>query len=115
MHDSDSIMPARYRIKTLRALVKKPLAAQTSGGMIVVRGAMRCWPVRHRKIVGAVDERDVREGLRKIAQLAFETRVVFLGQQANVVAQSKQPLEETMRVFVTAHRFQTVDQPERAR
>src|SRR5436853_888401 len=41
-----------------------------------------------------VDERDVRERLREVADLAAQPRVVLLGQQADVVAQGEQPLEK---------------------
>ena len=46
---------------------------------------MHC-TVRAHQIVGRVDQREMREGLRKIAQLPLGGRVVFLGQKSYVVA-----------------------------
>jgi len=41
-----------------------------------------------------VDQRQMRERLREIAQLTFRARVVFLRQQADIVAKPDQPLEQ---------------------
>src|SRR5208283_5297879 len=41
-----------------------------------------------------VHQRDVREGLREVTHQAFRDRVVLLGQQAQVVAQRQQALEQ---------------------
>src|SRR4051812_46494416 len=36
------------------------------------------------QIVGGVDQRDVTESLREIAELAFGARIVFFGQQTDI-------------------------------
>src|SRR5258708_32280003 len=41
-----------------------------------------------------IDQRDMRERLREIAELASQPRIVFLGQQAAVVGQGQQPLAQ---------------------
>ena len=40
-----------------------------------------------------IDQRHVREGLREIAEHSFRTRIVFLGQQADIISQRHEPLE----------------------
>ena len=45
-----------------------------------------------------IDEPDVREALRKVADEAAEPRVVFLGHQPEVVAQMQNTLEKLGRV-----------------
>ena len=64
--------------------------------------------------VGGVDERDVREGLREVADEAPRHRVVLLGEEAEVVAQREQALEERPRVVDAADQVQAVGEPERA-
>ena len=49
-----------------------------------------------------VDEREVRERLREVAELPARSRVVLLGEQADVVAEVEQPLEELARLVVLA-------------
>ena len=46
------------------------------------------------QVHGGVDQRDVRERLREVADQAPAPRVVLLGEQADVVAQRQQPLEQ---------------------
>src|SRR5947208_2240898 len=60
------------------------------------------------------DERDVRERLRKITQLPPELRRELLGEQANIVAQGKQALEEGTRILPAADQLEGVRQPEAA-
>src|SRR5579872_1133000 len=38
------------------------------------------------KILRGIDQKDVAKGLRKIAQMTSGMRIIFLGQQADVVA-----------------------------
>jgi hypothetical protein len=42
-----------------------------------------------RQIVGRIDQTDVRESLRKIAELAAPDGVVFFGEQADVVSETE--------------------------
>src|SRR5215468_2892397 len=44
-------------------------------------------------IVRGIDERDVGKSLRKIAQQTLGLGIIFLGQQADIVAQPQQPLK----------------------
>ena len=46
------------------------------------------------EVVRRVDERHVRKGLREIAQHAPRHGIVFLGQEAHVVAKRQKALEE---------------------
>jgi hypothetical protein len=50
-----------------------------------------------------VDQRDVTEGLGKVADQPAGGGVVLLGEQADVVAQGEQPVEGQPRLFVAAH------------
>src|ERR1700736_193449 len=55
-----------------------------------------------------VDQRDVREGLRKISQLSLRFRTVFLRKQSEIVSHIEQPLEQFARLFVTTDQVQTI-------
>ena len=46
------------------------------------------------EVVRRVDERDVRERLREVADEALCLGIVLLGQQPDVVSQAKQSLEQ---------------------
>ena len=63
---------------------------------------------------GRVDQRHVGEGLREVSDHAPGVGVVLLGQQAEVVAQGEQPLEDLDRLVGTPDHVQAVDQPEGA-
>src|SRR5919198_4058631 len=71
--------------------------------------------VRALEVVRAVHERDVREGLREVAELAAELRVVLLGEQAEVGAEREEPLEELPRLVEPALEREVVHEPEGAR
>ena len=43
--------------------------------------------IRAHQVMGRVDQREVREGLRKISQLPALGGIVLFGQKADVVAQ----------------------------
>ena len=47
-----------------------------------------------RQVEGGVDQRDMGEGLREVADLTAVLGVVFLGQQPEVVAQRQQTIEQ---------------------
>ena len=49
--------------------------------------------VHTQQIMSRVDQREMREGLRKISQLPPFRRVVFLGQKTDVVAQGQKSFE----------------------
>jgi hypothetical protein len=44
--------------------------------------------------MGGIDQEDVREGLREVAQLTFAARIVFLREQTDVVAQADEAFED---------------------
>ena len=67
-----------------------------------------------REIAGGVDQRDVRQRLREIAEHHAVDRIVFLGEQADVVAQPEQMGEALLRFAPAAHQRQRVGEPERA-
>ena len=66
------------------------------------------------KIVSRIDKRDVRESLRKIAGEAFRSRVVFLGQKPDIVAQAGQSFEKPARVGDAAEHQKAIGKPEAA-
>src|SRR5690349_2953107 len=80
----------------------------------LVAGALLARLSRVADIVGRIDERDVRERLRKIAQLALSARVVFLGEQPNIVAQADEPVEHVLRLDQAASHHISVGKPETA-
>ena len=49
-------------------------------------GALLGWPAAASEVVGGVDQGDVREGLREVADQASRTHVVLFRQQSDVVA-----------------------------
>src|SRR5712691_200411 len=67
------------------------------------------------EVMRGVDERDVRERLREVADLAAAARVVLLGQQADVVAQREDPLEQRARLVDAPEQHVRVGEPEAAR
>ena len=60
--------------------------------------AMLRGSARPRQIARGVDERHVRERLRKVAQHPPSLRIVFFGEQSHVVAQRQQTLEQLFRL-----------------
>ena len=65
--------------------------------------------------VGGIDQGDMRESLREIAQVATGDRVVLLGQQPKIVRQSEQPLEQAPGLGEPAAQGVGVAQPEACR
>ena len=61
-------------------------------------GTLLAWLRRMSDIVCRVDKRDMGERLREVADQALSAGVVFLREQADVVAQADQPLEQALRV-----------------
>jgi hypothetical protein len=46
------------------------------------------------EVAGGGDERDMREGLREVADQTLGPRIVLLGEQPDIVAQCQQPFEQ---------------------
>src|SRR6266545_3872757 len=63
---------------------------------------------------GGVDQGEMGECLREVADLPAAGDVVLLGVQAEVVAQGPQPLEQLPRLGLAAVERERLDQPERA-
>src|SRR5690242_4487766 len=68
-----------------------------------------------REVESAVDEAQVGESLRKVAEQTVSFRVVLLGDQTDVVREPEQTFEQRVRLVVPAEELETVDEPERAR
>src|SRR5438067_933305 len=72
-------------------------------------------PVLAGKAVGGVDERQVRQRLGKIAELDSGFDVIFFGEQADIVADRKEALEDAPALFGSALENEVVGEPEAAR
>src|SRR6266446_2696532 len=70
----------------------------------LIAGALLGRLLGARQVEAGVDERHVAEGLRVIALLASQVRLVLLGQQAEVVADGEQALEQLFGVGTAADR-----------
>ena len=69
---------------------------------------------RRDRACAATIKREVAERLREVADLPLARDVVLLCEQAEVVAQAEQPLEQRARLVDAAVERERVDQPERA-
>src|SRR4029079_14799901 len=70
---------------------------------------------RSREGLRTRDERQVREGLREVADEALGQRVVLLGEQAHVVLQGQEPAKQLLRLRPPSDHRERVDEPEAAR
>src|SRR4051794_13483134 len=70
--------------------------------------------LRMREIARRIDEREMREGLREIADEASRRRLVFLAHQADVVAQRYELFEQAHRLLAPAAHQISVGEPEAA-
>ena len=87
------------------------LPALGAGEMTVVIDVL---PARRvREVHRGVDERDMRERLRKVADLALGDVVVLFGEEADVVSKRQQLLEELHGFVMPADHLEVVDHPER--
>ena len=67
------------------------------------------------EVVGAVNECEVRERLRKISELAVFFGIVLFGEKADIVAQREQVLEKGARFFDPALQGVVVNHPKATR
>src|SRR3954447_18556770 len=74
-----------------------------------LRGRLRCGDVPCSENQGEVAER-----LRKVADLPPASHVVLLGEQAEVVGETDQPLEQCACLVVAAFAAERAEEPERA-
>src|SRR5919198_102574 len=106
--------------------VSCPQLQEASRTLVPGRGRLLFGPALHERrslhpllgaleVEGAVHERHVREGLREVAELAAELRVVLLGEEAEVGAEREELLEERPRLVEPALEREVVDEPEGAR
>ena len=61
-----------------------------------------------------IDERDMAQRLREIAQHAPGTEIVFFRQKADIVAAFQKPFEQVHRAGAVAHQHVIVHEPEAA-
>src|SRR5580698_4170231 len=66
------------------------------------------------QIERSIDQRDMREGLRKIAHHSFELEVVLLRKQAEVIAQLEQAFKERSRVLHATNCLEAAHHPKAA-
>jgi hypothetical protein len=66
------------------------------------------------EVEGRFDQREVGEGLREVADLLARVPVPLLGEEADVVAQVEELLEQPARVAAAALQEVVVDEPGRA-
>src|SRR5262245_21165572 len=64
------------------------------------------------QVVGGVDESDMREGLWEVADQTAGLDVVLFRQQAEVVAQLEQSIEQAFAFLRAPRQDQGIDQPE---
>ena len=76
---------------------------------------MPCGTVRLIEVKDGIYQCHVREGLRKIANLLLFVRIVFLGKQADVIAEFEQALQELFGFPVAPRKLVGVRKPETAR
>jgi hypothetical protein len=72
------------------------------------------WFLDARELDRSVDQTDMAERLRKISEHAPGTRVVFLGEQTEIILQREQALEKHLRIVETPLQDVIVRQPEAA-
>src|SRR5918992_499270 len=73
--------------------------------------ALLCGFLALAQVERGVDERHVRKRLREVAEQAPRDRVVFLGEEANVVGEAEQPLEELVRLVPATLHAEVVREP----
>jgi hypothetical protein len=68
-------------------------------GLLAFRPMLR-GSVGPSQIMRGVDQRDMREGLRVVAHLLACPRIVFFGEQTDIVAEREEPLEQRASVMM---------------
>src|SRR6185437_13717630 len=58
--------------------------------------------MRAGQVAGGIDEADVAERLRRVAQLPAGGRVVLLAEQSEIIAEAEKPLEQLVRLALPA-------------
>src|SRR6185312_11407424 len=79
-----------------------------------VLAAMLRRPVGGPQVACGVDERHVRQRLREVAEHHPVDRVVLLGEEADVVAQREEPLEQALGLAPASGERERIGEPERA-
>src|SRR4029077_7695747 len=107
--------PARTRAHRRRR------RARLAAGRAPFRASLASVTAAHRRrqmrqhVERGVDEREVRERLREIAEQPLRSGVVLLREETDVVREANEPPEELVRLVVAAEQLVAVDEPERAR
>src|SRR5271167_2878973 len=85
------------------------MVPRLAAGRALLRG-----PLRAGQVVGGIDQRDVREGLWEVPDLAREVRVVLLCEKSDIVAQGQQALEKLAGLVDASLQDIVVGQPKAA-
>src|SRR5215475_3450574 len=72
------------------------------------------WLFRSSEVESAVDQRQMGERLREIADQPSRLRIVFFAQQADIIAQLEQAIEQRPRIMQSALQHIGINQPEAA-
>ena len=59
-----------------------------------------------------IDQTDMGESLRKISQLSLVLWIIFLGEQADIISQIEEALEQPACVLYPASEMEAIRQPE---
>src|SRR5690606_30830366 len=89
--------PAQTPAAATEEGVPPPGPAPTASARAYVHPSLRSWVLC--EVPRAVDERDVRIRLREVPELPLAPTVILLREQAHIVAQGQQALEEPPRVL----------------
>src|ERR1700676_1676365 len=76
--------------------------------------ALLCRAFHPRQVERAVDERNVAESLRKIADQPAAARIIFLAQEADIVAHTYQSIKQTARFVPSVLQHIGIDQQKTA-
>src|SRR5579864_7098276 len=81
---------------------------------LIARGAPLRGSFGAAQIEGGVDQGHMRESLREIAQLSPGCRIVLFGQEADIIAQREQALEDLTRLGLAPLHRHIVSEPKAA-
>ena len=95
---------ARWRLGTAPSHFRRAERPETSAKKSAPQHAQLRFPGRvgWPEVVRGTDQADMREGLREVADLPPEIRVILLRQQPNVVPQIQQALKQAVGIVSSA-------------
>lgn len=68
-----------------------------------------------RNVACRVDQRQMAQSLRKVAEHSFISWIVGFGQKADIIAETQEPLKQQARIFLASNQGEAVGQPETTR